>query len=109
MTVYVDGSWEGWSGDTIVRLTDGPCGAKTVSNVKMLVKGMRRPIRIRTRSSYATPLRSPTVVGLATSQRDLSRPAIGNCKSADEGLLTWLAARRMPLESWNRPVVGGHR
>jgi len=23
MTLYVDGSWEGWSRDTIVQLTDG--------------------------------------------------------------------------------------
>lgn len=23
MTLYIDGSWSGWSGDTIVQLTDG--------------------------------------------------------------------------------------
>lgn len=62
MTLYVDGSWEGWSGDTIVRLTDGSVWrqdeyhyeyhyayrpAVSVSNGKMLVKGMRKPIRVR--------------------------------------------------------------
>jgi len=62
MTLYVDGSWEGWSGDTIVQLTDGSVWrqdeyhyeyhyayrpAVAVSNGKMLVKGMRKPIRVR--------------------------------------------------------------
>ena len=62
MTLYVDGSWEGWSGDTIVQLTDGSVWrqdeyhyeyhyayrpAVTVSNGKMLVKEMRKPIRVR--------------------------------------------------------------
>jgi hypothetical protein len=62
MTLYVDGSWEGWSGDTIVHLTDGSVWrqdeyhyeyhyayrpAVTVSNGKTLVKGMRRAIRVR--------------------------------------------------------------
>jgi hypothetical protein len=56
MTLYVDGSWEGWSGDTIVQLTDGSVWrqdeyhyeyhyayrpAVTVSNGQMLVKEMR--------------------------------------------------------------------
>ena len=62
MTLYVDGSWEGWSGNTIVQLTDGSVRrqdeyhyeyhyayrpAVTVSNGKMLVKQMRKPIRVR--------------------------------------------------------------
>jgi hypothetical protein len=62
MTLYVDGSWNGWSGDTIVQLTDGSVwrqdeyhyeyryayrAAVTVSNGKMLVKGMNKAIRVR--------------------------------------------------------------
>jgi hypothetical protein len=62
MTLYVDGSWQGWSGDTIVQLTDGSVWRQaeyhyqyhyayrptvTISNGKMLVKGMRRAIRVR--------------------------------------------------------------
>jgi hypothetical protein len=62
MTLHIDGSWNGWSGDTIVQLTDGSVWrqdeyhyeycyayrpAVTVSNGKMLVKGMKKAIRVR--------------------------------------------------------------
>jgi len=62
MTQHVDGSWEGWSGDTIVQLTDGSVWrqdeyhyeyhyayrpAVTMTNGKMLVKGMHKAIRVR--------------------------------------------------------------
>lgn len=58
MTVYVDGEWSGWSGDTIVELTDGSVWRQdeyhysyrpevNISNGKMLVKGMNRAIRVR--------------------------------------------------------------
>lgn len=62
MNNHVDGSWEGWSGDTIVQLTDGSVWrqeeyhyeyhyayrpAVTVTNGKMLVTGMRKAIRVR--------------------------------------------------------------
>lgn len=62
MTLHIDGSWNGWSGDTIVQLTDGSVWRQdeyhyeyhyayrpeaTVSNGKMLVKGMKKAIRVR--------------------------------------------------------------
>jgi hypothetical protein len=28
MTLYVEDEWSGWDGETVVRLTDGSCGAK---------------------------------------------------------------------------------
>lgn len=58
MTLHVDGSWNGWSGDTIVQLTDGSVWrqdeyhyayrpAVTVSRGKMLVMGMKKAIKVR--------------------------------------------------------------
>jgi len=62
MTLYVDGSWSGWDGDTIVQLTDGSVWrqdeyyyeyhyayrpAVELSSGKMQVKGMRRSVRVR--------------------------------------------------------------
>lgn len=62
MTVYVEGSWEGWSGETLVELTDGSVWRQqeyyyeyryayrpkvTVVGNKMQVDGMRRAIRVR--------------------------------------------------------------
>jgi hypothetical protein len=62
MTLYVDGTWNGWSSDTVVQLTDGSVWRQdeyhyeyryayrptaTVSNGKMLVKGMKKAIRVR--------------------------------------------------------------
>lgn len=62
MKLYVDGTWTGWSGDTIVQLTDGSVWRQdeyhysyhyayrpetTISNGKMLVKGMTKAIRVR--------------------------------------------------------------
>jgi hypothetical protein len=62
LTLYVDGEWSGWSGDTIVQLTDGSVWRQDeyhysyhysyrpkveISNGKMLVKGMNRAIRVR--------------------------------------------------------------
>lgn len=58
----VDGSWEGWDGDTVVKLTDGSVWRQakyvyeyryayrpTVEIVgdKMMVEGMSRAIRVR--------------------------------------------------------------
>lgn len=62
MTLYVDGEWTGWSGDTIVQLSDGSVWRQdeyhysyhyayrpevNISNGKMLVKGMSKEIRVR--------------------------------------------------------------
>lgn len=62
MTLYVDGSWSGWSGDTIVQLTDGSVWRQEeyhyeyhyayrpkveVSAGKMTVVGMSRAVRVR--------------------------------------------------------------
>ena len=62
MRLYIDGAWNGWSGDTIVQLTDGSvwrqdryhyeyCYAyrpeATFTNGEMLVDGMSRPIPVR--------------------------------------------------------------
>jgi hypothetical protein len=61
MTLRIDGSWTGWSGDTVVQLTDGSVWRQqeyhyeyhyayrpeaTISNGKMMVKGMRKAIRV---------------------------------------------------------------
>jgi hypothetical protein len=58
----VDGSWSGWSGDTLVQLTDGSVWRQdeyhyeyhysyrpevTIERGKMIVKGMRKAIRVR--------------------------------------------------------------
>jgi hypothetical protein len=60
--LFVDGSWSGWDGDTIVQLTDGAVWRQdeyhyeyhyayrpevTISGGKMTVKGMRKAIRVR--------------------------------------------------------------
>jgi hypothetical protein len=62
MTLCVNGSWEGWSGETLVELTDGSVWRQeeyhyeyryayrprvTVVNNKMQVEGMNRAIRVR--------------------------------------------------------------
>ena len=62
MTLYIDGSWSGWSGDTIVQLTDGSVWRQseyyyeyhyayrpevTISEGKMIVEGISRPISVR--------------------------------------------------------------
>lgn len=62
MKLYVDDEWSGWSGDTSVRLSDGSVWHQdeyhyeyhyayrpeaTLSNGKMLVKGMNRAVRVR--------------------------------------------------------------
>jgi len=62
MTLYIDAAWEGWSGDTIVQLTDGSVWrqdeyhyeyryayrpAVEISGNKMTVTGMSKPIRVR--------------------------------------------------------------
>lgn len=62
LTLFVDGSWEGWSGDTIVQLTDGSVWRQDeyyyqylyayrpkvqIANGKMHVDGMSRAIRVR--------------------------------------------------------------
>ena len=62
MTRCIDGAWEGWSGDTIVQLTDGSVWRQDeyyyeyhyayrpkvqISNGRMLVDGIRREVRVR--------------------------------------------------------------
>ncbi|MBF6163024.1 hypothetical protein [Nocardia cyriacigeorgica] len=62
MSLYVDGTWEGWDGDTIVKLTDGSVWRQAeyyyeyryayrpevvISGDKMMVAGMSRAIRVR--------------------------------------------------------------
>ncbi len=62
MTVYVDGEWSGWDGETVVELTDGSvweqaeyyceyrCAYRprvTVAGGKLQVDGMRRAVRVR--------------------------------------------------------------
>ncbi len=62
MTLCIDDSWSGWSGDTIVQLTDGSVWRQeeyhyeyhyayqpkvTFDRDKMLVQGMRKAIRVR--------------------------------------------------------------
>lgn len=62
MTLYVDGSWSGWDGDTILQLTDGSVWRQdeyhyeyhyayrpevTITNGQMLVRGMNRAVRVR--------------------------------------------------------------
>lgn len=62
MTLYINGAWTGWSGDTIVQLTDGSVWRQAqyhyeyhyayrpkveISSGKMLVAGMRRAIPVR--------------------------------------------------------------
>lgn len=62
MTLYIDGSWSGWSGDTIVQLTDGSVWRQEeyhyeyhyayrpkveVVKGKMSVAGMRKAVKVR--------------------------------------------------------------
>jgi len=62
MKLYIDGSWTGWSGDTVVRLTDGSVWKQDeyhyeyhyayrakveISGGKMMVADMRKAIRVR--------------------------------------------------------------
>lgn len=59
---YIEGSWSGWSGDTLVELTDGSIWRQDeyhyeyhyayrpkveISSNKMQVAGMRKAIRVR--------------------------------------------------------------
>lgn len=62
MTLTIDGSWTGWSGDTIVQMTDGSIWRQdeyhyeyhyayrptaTISDGRMQVNGMSRAVRVR--------------------------------------------------------------
>jgi hypothetical protein len=62
VTLYIDSEWQGWSGDTIVQLTDGSVWRQdeyhyeytyayrpkvVVTNGEMAVEGMSRAIRVR--------------------------------------------------------------
>jgi hypothetical protein len=62
MRRFVDGSWSGWNGDTVVQLTDGSVWRQdeyhyeyhyayrpevTIDRGRMSVKGMHRAIRVR--------------------------------------------------------------
>jgi len=62
MGLVVDDAWEGWDGDTIVELSDGSLWQQdeylyeyryayrpgvTISDGKMLVEGMKRPVRVK--------------------------------------------------------------
>jgi hypothetical protein len=62
LTLFVDGSWSGWDGETIVQLTDGSVWRQdeyyyeyhhayrpevNISDGEMTVNGMQRAIRVR--------------------------------------------------------------
>ena len=62
VTLHIDGAWTGWSGDTIVQLTDGSVWRQDeyhyeyhyayrpqveISGGKMQVAGLKRSIRVR--------------------------------------------------------------
>lgn len=62
MTLTIDGSWTGWSGDTIVQMTDGSIWRQDeyhyeyryayrptaiINNGRMQVNGMSRAVRVR--------------------------------------------------------------
>ncbi len=62
MKAHVSGSWRGWSGDTIVKLTNGSVWEQaeyhyeyryayrpevTITDGKMQVAGMNRAVRVR--------------------------------------------------------------
>jgi hypothetical protein len=62
MILTVDGSWRGWSGDTIVQMTDGSIWRQdeyhseyyyayrptaTITDGRMHVNGMTRAVRVR--------------------------------------------------------------
>jgi hypothetical protein len=62
MTLYVDGGWSGWAGDTIVQLTDGSVWRQAeyyyeyqyayrpkldISNGNLHVNRMSRAVRVR--------------------------------------------------------------
>lgn len=62
MRRFVDGSWSGWNGDTIVQLTDGSVWRQdeyhyeyhyayrpevTIEKGRMTVRGTRKAIRVR--------------------------------------------------------------
>jgi hypothetical protein len=62
MNLRVEAEWTGWSGDTIVKLTDGSLWRQdeyhyeyryayrpsvVISNNKMTVEGMRKAVRVR--------------------------------------------------------------
>lgn len=66
MNLVVEGSWEGWDGDTIVELSDGTIWQQdeylyeyqyayrpsvSIANGRMTVDGMSRPVRVRELSS----------------------------------------------------------
>lgn len=61
MTLHIDGEWNGWDGDTIVKLTDGSKWRQveycyeyryayrptvSLANGKMQVDGMSRAVRV---------------------------------------------------------------
>lgn len=62
MTLYIDGEWNGWSGDTIVQLTDGTVWRQSeyhyeyrysyrpkvvIISGKMQVEGMSKSVAVR--------------------------------------------------------------
>ena len=62
MTLYIDGEWSGWSGDTIVQLTDGSVWRQSeyyyeyryayrpkaiIFDGKLMVEGMNKPVGVR--------------------------------------------------------------
>lgn len=62
VALQIDGTWEGWKGDTIVQLTDGSVWKQeeyryeyryayrprvTITSGKMLVDGMSRAVGVR--------------------------------------------------------------
>ena len=60
MTLTIDGSWTGWSGDTIVQMTDGSIWRQdeyhyayrpraTITNGRIHVNGVSKAVRVRRR------------------------------------------------------------
>lgn len=62
MNLRIDGTWQGWSGDTIVQLTDGSVWRQDeyryeyrysyrpkvrIEQRRMMVDGMQRAVRVR--------------------------------------------------------------
>jgi len=62
MTLRIEGSWSGWAGDTVVKLSNGSVWEQveyyyrykyayrpevSISNNRMLVAGMNRAVRVR--------------------------------------------------------------
>jgi hypothetical protein len=80
MQAYVNGSWSGWSGDTIVKLSNASVWeqaeyyyeyryayrpAVTISDGMMQVDGMNRAIRVRRIAYPRNGRKTPVVVAMS--------------------------------------------